>query len=158
MNLFQINDEIEKCIDQDTGEILDIEALNNLSMEKDAKIENLACWYKNLVADAEALKAEKNAFAEREKSTRNKAEQIKSYLNSVLNGEKFATNKCSLSFRNSEVVEVLDFDAFLADEKSENYLKYAEPTINKAELKKALKQGETFKGVHLSTNSNIQIK
>ena len=81
MNLFQINDEIEKCIDQETGEILDIEALNNLSMEKDTKIENLACWYKNLVADAEALKAEKNAFAEREKSARNKAEQIKSYLN-----------------------------------------------------------------------------
>ena len=53
---------------------------------------------------------------------------------------------------------VLDFDAFLSDEKAENYLKYAEPTINKAELKKALKQGETFKGVHLSTNSNIQIK
>ena len=52
----------------------------------------------------------------------------------------------------------LDFDAFLSDEKAENYLKYAEPTINKAELKKALKQGETFKGVHLSTNSNIQIK
>ena len=75
-----------------------------------------------------------------------------------MNGEKFATNKCSLSFRKSESVEVLDFDAFLSDEKAENYLKYAEPTINKAELKKALKQGETFKGVHLNTNPNIQIK
>lgn len=46
----------------------------------------------------------------------------------------------------------------MSDDKAENYLKYSEPTINKAELKKALKQGEEFKGVLLSSNSNIQIK
>ena len=103
MNLYQINAEIENCIDTETGEILDVEALNNLALERDTKIENLACWYKNLMADAEALKAEKNAFAEREKAAKNKAESIKRYLSSVL-------------------------------------------------------QGETFKGVLLSNNSNIQIK
>ena len=48
MNLYQINEEIEKCIDTETGEILDLEALDKLAMERDTKIENLACWYKNL--------------------------------------------------------------------------------------------------------------
>lgn len=158
MNLYEINEAIMNCIDEETGEVVDIEALNNLSMEREIKIENLACWYKNLMADAEALKAEKNAFAEREKSAKNKAESIKRYLSSVLDGEKFATDKCALSFRKSESVEILDPEAFMSDDKSENYLKYSEPTINKAELKKALKQGETFKGVLLSSNSNIQIK
>ena len=65
MNLYQINEEIEKCIDTETGEILDLEALDKLAMERDTKIENLACWYKNLMADAEALKAE-NALRKQE--------------------------------------------------------------------------------------------
>jgi outer membrane murein-binding lipoprotein Lpp len=92
MNLYQINEEIEKCIDTETGEILDLEALDKLAMERDTKIENLACWYKNLMADAEALKAEKNAFAKRENAAKNKADSIKRYLSSVLDGEKFATS------------------------------------------------------------------
>lgn len=158
MNLYEINEAIMNCIDEETGEVVDIEALNNLSMERDSKIENLALWYKNLMADAEALKTEKNAFAEREKSAKSKAESIKRYLSSVLQGEKFTTDKCALSFRKSESIEILDLEAFMSDDKAENYLKYSEPTINKAELKKALKQGEEFKGVLLSSNSNIQIK
>ena len=80
MNLFQINDEIEKCIDQETGEILDIEALNNLSMEKDAKIENLACWYKNLVADAEALKAEKTLLLKEKNPQETKQSRLRAIL------------------------------------------------------------------------------
>lgn len=158
MNLYEINNEILKCIDEETGEIIDVEALNNLSIERDTKIENLACWYKNLMADVEALKAEKDTFAKREKVTRNKADSIKRYLSAVLDGEKFTTDKCALSFRKSESVEVLDMSEFMSDDKAENYLKYNEPTINKAELKKALKAGETFKGVLLSANNNIQIK
>ena len=31
------------AIDTETGEILDVEALNNLALERDTKIENLAC-------------------------------------------------------------------------------------------------------------------
>lgn len=158
MNLYEINDAIMNCVDAETGEIIDIEALNNLSIERDSKIENLACWYKNLMADAEALKAEKNAFAEREKTIRNKADSIKKYLSRVLDGEKFSTEKCALSFRKSESVEVLDMEAFMSDDKAENYLKYAAPTVNKADLKRALKSGETFRGVLLSNNNNIQIK
>lgn len=158
MNLYEINEAIMNCIDEETGEVVDIEALNNLAMEREIKIENLALWYKNLMADAEALKAEKNTFAEREKAAKNRAESIKRYLSAVLDGEKFTTEKCALSFRKSESVEVLDMDAFMSDDKAENYLKYAEPTVNKTELKKALKSGETFKGVLLSSNNNIQIK
>ena len=158
MNLYEINDAIMNCIDVKTGEVVDVESLNNLSMERDLKIENLACWYKNLMADAEALKAEKNAFAKREKVAKNRADSIKRYLAAVLDGEKFSSEKCALSFIRSESVEVLDIDAFMSDDNAENYLKYAEPTVNKTELKKALKNGQTFRGVLLSNNNNIQIK
>ena len=158
MNLYEINEAIMNCIDEETGEIVDVQALNELSIERDTKIENLACWYKNLMSDVEALKAEKNAFAEREKAAKNKADSIKRYLSSVLDGEKFTTEKCALSFRKSESVEVLDMDAFMSNDNVEMYLKYAEPLVNKTELKKAMKGGATFKGAFLSSNNNIQIK
>lgn len=158
MNLFEVNEAILNCIDQETGEVLDVEALNQLEIEKGAKIENLALWYKNLMADAEALKKEKDAFAQREKSAKNKADSIKRYLASVLNGEKFQTEKCLLSFRKSESVEILDKEAFMNSDTAENYLKYKAPDIDKAALKKALKAGETFRGVLLAENNNIQIK
>ena len=87
MNLYQINAEIENCIDTETGEILDVEALNNLALERDTKIENLACWYKNLMADAEALKAEKNAFAEREKAAKNKLSRLKDIYRQYCRGK-----------------------------------------------------------------------
>ena len=68
MNLFQINDEIEKCIDQETGEILDIEALNNLSMEKDTKIEKPCLLVQKSCSRCGSTKSrEKTLFAEREK-------------------------------------------------------------------------------------------
>lgn len=158
MNLFEVNEAILNCIDQETGEVLDVEALNQLEIEKGSKIESLALWYKNLMADAEALKKEKDSFAQREKSVKNTADSIKRYLSAVLNGEKFSTEKCALSYRKSESVEILDKDAFLNSDNAENYLKYKEPDIDKAALKKALKAGETFSGVLLAENNNIQIK
>lgn len=152
MNLYEINDAIMNCVDAETGEIIDIEALNNLSIERDSKIENLACWYKNLMADAEALKNEKNAFAEREKRAKNKAESIKRYLSTALNGEKFKTDKCVCNFSLSKSVNVLDPDNIPAEYLRVKY----EP--NKTEIKKALEQGEVVPGAVISVNNNISIK
>ena len=44
MTIYEINEEILNCIDLETGEIIDIDKLNELQLEKDAKIENVACW------------------------------------------------------------------------------------------------------------------
>ena len=67
MKLYEIDQAIMDCIDMETGEIVNEELLNDLQMERDAKIENVALWIKELKAEAEALKAEKLAFAERQK-------------------------------------------------------------------------------------------
>ena len=71
-NLYEIDEQIMQCIDEDTGEILDMEKLNHLQMQQEQKIESLALWYKNLLSDAAALKAEKETFAAREKGTKSK--------------------------------------------------------------------------------------
>lgn len=80
MNLFEIENEIMNCWDQETGEIFDSKKMDQLEMARDTKIENIALYIKNLTADAEALKAEKQSFAERQKAAENKAEALKRYL------------------------------------------------------------------------------
>ena len=67
MNLYDIQNEILSCcIDTETGEIIDADRLDELQMEKKTKIRNIACWIKNLKAEAAAYKAVKDAFAERQ--------------------------------------------------------------------------------------------
>ena len=153
MKLYEINQSILECIDNETGEIIDADKLNDLQIAKDEKLENLALWYKDLIAEANALKEEKEAFAEREKVANNKAESIKNYLSFVLNGENFKTTKCALSFRKSEKTVIDDIYSI-----PENFLKYSEPKADLTEIKKAIKNGEEIKGAHLEETQNIQIK
>ena len=57
-SLYQINQQITEAIDLETGEIIDEAAYEALNIEKEEKLENIALFYKNTMADAEALKAE----------------------------------------------------------------------------------------------------
>ena len=153
MKLYEINQSILDCIDNETGEIIDADKLNDLQIARDEKLENLALWYKDLLAEANALKEEKETFAEREKAAKNKAESIKNYLSHVLNGENFKTTKCALSFRKSEKTVIDDIYSI-----PESFLKYSEPKADLTEIKKAIKNGEEIKGAHLEETQNIQIK
>lgn len=163
MKLFDIDERLAACVkldesrvvDTESGEIIDLEAIAALEMERDKKIENLGCWYKNLLSDAEALKAQKNAFAEREKAAKAKAESLKGFLGHYLNGKKFETAKVAMSFRKSEAVE---FDAKCIGDVPEEFLKFKDPELDKVAVKKAIKAGETVPGCELVARQNLQIK
>ena len=160
-NLYQINQAILDCIDTETGEIIDAEKLNELMIEKEVKIENVALWIKNLLSDADAFKAEKDAFAEREKAARNKADNLKQWLSTVLDGQKFSTSKVQINFRSSESVEIEDEKKFVDwawDNERDDLLTYKDPTPNKTAIKQLLKSGKTLDGVSIVKNQNIQIK
>ncbi len=151
--LYEINEEILSCVDQETGEIIDAEKLSKLQLVFDDKVEGIALWIKNLLSDAEAIKAEKDKLAERQKSCENKARNLKEYLSGYLGGQKFKTARVSISYRKSESVEVDDLSKI-----DDDYLKYSEPQADKTKIKKALKEGVCIQGVHLSENQNIQIR
>lgn len=153
MNLYEIDAAILECVDVETGEIFDVDKFEKLSLTRDAKVENVCLWIKNLKAEAEALKAEKDAFAQRQKAAENKMESLKRYISGYLEGTKFETARVKVSFRKSESLEISD-DANIPDE----FLKFKEPEVDKVELKKALKAGMHFDGVALVQNQNIQIK
>lgn len=153
MKLYEIENAILKCIDLETGEIIDTDKLNELQMERDTKIENVACWIKDLKAEAEALKAEKQALAERQKVAENKMESLKKYLAYALDGKSFKSTRASVTFRKSQAVEIADIYKL-----DENYLRYKEPEADKTAIKEALKAGKTVAGATLVENTSVIIK
>lgn len=152
MNLYEIDREILSCIDYETGEILDVQRLEMLEIAKEKKIENVALWIKNLESEAAALKKEKNSFAQREKSVKNKIESLKKYLENALQGQKFQTTKCAISFRASTTLEMSE-----KAEIPEEFRKYSFD-LDKTKMKEALKNGANYKGFWLQKKQNISIK
>lgn len=152
-NLYKINQEILDCIDLETGEIVDTDKFDRLQLERNDKLENIALYYKNLLSDAAAFKAEKDAFAEREKQAKSKADSLKNYLDASLKGSKFETTRVNIGYRKSKSLE---YDG-IADV-PEDYLKHSDPTIDKKAITDAIKSGEVVEGFTLKENNNIQIK
>ena len=162
MNLYEVNEAIETAfnlaVDPETGEVNEeqLVLLEMLEMERDKKIENIALLIKNLRADAVALKAEKEAFQKRQRQAENKANSLSNYLESVLNGEKFTTDKCAISWRRSskivlnEGVTVYDLDT--------HFLRMSEPELDKVAIKKALADGVVVEGVHEEPSLSMTIK
>lgn len=154
MKLYEIDQRIAECIDMETGEVTDFEKLNALEIERTQKLENIALAYKNAKAEAAALKAEKEAFAEREKRAKSRMDWLSGYLKFVLDGEKFKTTKVEVSFRRSEAVCV-ECDAL---DLPQEYLTYKDPEPNKTAIKEALKAGVEINGCHIESRVNLTVK
>ena len=154
--LYELVKEIENFdlqIDEETGELLNIDELDALQLEKDAKVENICLWIKNLKSDAVAYKAEKDAFEKKRKAAENKAEALTKYIQYILAGEPFKTSKVNVSYRKSEKVKCVDM--LLVDP---DYLKFATPELDKKKVKDDLKAGVKVHGCYLEQSLNVQIK
>ena len=161
-NLFDINRELqdlwEAALDPETGELDEekLAAFEALGMERDAKIENIACWIKNLKSDAEALKAEAKNMADRAKAAERKADSLKRYLAAALHGEKFQSARAAISWRKSVSVEVDDAEV---ENLPEQYIRRkVSVEADKTAIKDALKAGESIEGCRLVESNNISIK
>ena len=157
MKLYEIENEIKAILDiepDENGElIIDYDALDGLEMEKAQKIENLIKYYKGLIRDAEAFKAEEKELAARRKTIENKSASLKAYLDLIHKGEKAEYGIHKISYRKSESVQG-DVSSLPAESP---YLKITE-SADKAGIKKAIKAGDDVPGWELSTKQNIQIK
>lgn len=158
MNLYQISAAIENafmsCIDPETGEIVgDTSALDDLQIQREEKIENIALYIKNLKAEAEAIQNEERKLKSRRQTCENRADWLKKYLANNLQGEKFKSPRAAISWRRSESVKVNDLWKL-----PEQYIRIADPEPDKKALKKALKAGEAIEGAELVQSLNLQIK
>ena len=154
--LYELVKEIENFdlqIDEETGELLNIDELDALQLEKDTKVEQICLWIKNLKSDAEAYRTEKKAFEQKIRAAENKADRLTAYVQYILAGEKFKSSKVNVSYRNSKQVECADM--LMVDPE---YLRFAEPELDKKKIKDAIKAGVEVKGCQLVERQNIQIK
>jgi len=166
MTLYEINQEIESvlenAIDLETGEISEeaLQKINELQIAKDAKVENVALWHKNLIAESKAIADEIKALQERKKSIEKKLEWQERYLELALQGQKFETAKVQISYRKSQAVEIDDLDKFIVGYKDNPDLVTVKIDYapNKTEIKKMLKEGQEIMGAVLVERQNMQIK
>ncbi len=166
MTLYEISENVlnainELQVDEETGEVLNIDELDGLQTEFDEKAENIACYIKNLTAQAEAIKAEEKALSERRKSAQNKADRLKRYLSDnmqKLGKDKISSARAALSFRKSTSVIVDDKFIGWAVDNADELLTFKDPAVNKTAVKKAIADGREFEHAHLETGLNLQIK
>lgn len=151
MTLYEIDAAIMACINED-GEVIDPVKMGQLQMDRSEKVENVACWIKNLIAEAEMIEAERKKLDERKHACLKKAEGLKGWLNYALEGQKFSTGKVAISYRKSQAVNIIDPEKVPASWYKAKY------EIDKASIKDALKNGEVIPGAVLEERTNIQIK
>jgi hypothetical protein len=157
MKLYEIMQEIEGLIDSESGEILDYEKFEQLKIDRDTKIENIALWIKNLEAEAIAVTNERKSLQDREKSLGNKTDKLKEYLTFILQGNKFATGKVAISYRKSIGLNITNEETF-----KQLYKQFCEVEevvkIPKKDIKEYIQKGKVFEGVELVEKQNLQIK
>ena len=162
MTLYEIDEEIQELlseVDPETGELItDYAALDALLMEREAKIENIVLFIKNLSSDVRELKAEEASLAERRKKAEKKAERLREYVSHALGGEKFQTPRCCVSFRKSTALELGEGFTEWAKEHADTLLRYKEPEPDKTAIKAALAGGAEIPDAKLVQNTTMTIK
>ena len=162
MSLYELGTKIKGCIqldaehvvDTEDGEIFDLQQFEALQMERDQKIEGMCCYIKNKLAEAEAIYAEINVLSYRAGAMKKEAERCKAYLAGALYGEKFETPRCKITWRKSEVCNVLNIDAVPEEYKRTKVTVDADKTA----IKKAIKGGMEIPGAEVIQKLNMTLK
>lgn len=161
--LYEIDQDILNCVDQETGEIIDPEALNALHMEREKKLEGVALWVKDLIAEAEAVKKEADKLTARKKSLDNKITDLKAWLLTALDGGKLKTPRCQVYPTHSTKLNVIDEQSVVNYiqthcKEPEQFLKFTLPEIRKDDVKAAMKEGAEVPGAILEQTESVVIK
>ena len=152
--------EDDMLIDEETGELISVsQALDALRMERDAKLENVACWVKNLSAEADAIREEENRLVKRRKAAETKAANLKAWLLAAMTREdgttdKLKTGRVMVSVKRNPPSTVVD-DALLPSTYKVAKITYQ---ANKELIKRELLSGGEVPGAHLEYGRSVVIK
>ncbi len=158
MKIYEIDAAIAGLVDLETGEIKDYEAFAELSMARDQKIENMVLLLKNRMALSDDIKAEVAVLQGRKKVIDNSIRSLKEYIAHVLDGQKFETARCAVSYRKSEATETDKEFLEWAIENRPDLLEEQPPKLDLAGLKQMLKEGMECPYARIIEKNNIQIK
>ena len=152
--------EDDMLIDAETGELISVsQALDALRMEREAKLENVACWVKNLCAEADAIREEENRLIKRRKAAETKAANLKAWLLAAMTREdgttdKLKTGRVVVSVKRNPPSTVVDDDLLPSTYKVAKITYQA----NKELIKRELLAGGDVPGAHLEYGRSVVIK
>lgn len=169
MNLYEINQTYKAFLDQiasgDIPEEAIADTLEALDGEFDEKADNIACYIKSLLSDAQAIKAEQDALSERATAKKHKAESLQNYLYQQFKArgkDKLETPRNVLKIRkNPPAVQIDDEAAFLSYAKDHgdlSFIKIKDPEVNKTAVKDWLKGGNEYPHAQLVSGEKLTIK
>lgn len=161
LSLYEIDHALEALVDEETGEIKDYDVFESLQMERDRKIESVACWTKNLDAEARAIRDEEKVLADRRKSLEKKRERLMEYLDRALAGNPFKSAKCAVTFRRSTRVEITNMEELVhwcVTNGHDGLVQYSAPVVAKSDISTLLKNGIPVDGAELATSMNVGVK
>lgn len=154
---YAIRDALDRIeVDEDTGEILNADALRDAEAQAAEKLESTGLYVRELQAEAEAVKAEAERMIARAHALAKKSDTIKQLMLAALPavGGKVRTARVTVSIRQSQAVEIDE-----GTELPEAFVTTKTTTSpNKVALKDALKGGAAIPGVHLITKESVQIR
>lgn len=162
MTLYEIKEEILKAmenvkVNEETGEVEGFDELDTLNETLTDKLESCAIYYKGLLAEIEAHKAEMKRQKEWIDSLEGKADSFKRYIDGnlvALDMQEFKTAKCAVTYRKSTSVAITDESAIPKEYMREEVKR----TPDKVAIRDAIKRGEEVTGAEIVVESKLQIK
>ena len=161
MKLYEIMADYERLAEMDMESDGDVSAfmelLRDLEGTFDQKAENYCRLIRNLEADAEGYKAEKDRLARKQKQVENRIGEIKKYLQYEASkiieaGTSRKVGTFTLSIRNNPEALEIDEGAYIPPEYTDTIIE-----MNKAAIKEALKNGEVIEGFRLTRGTSLRI-
>lgn len=142
-------------VDEETGEILQADALHAVEAEAADKIEATALYLRELDAEAKAAKEEADRMLARVKSMQKRSDYIKSMLLEALHATgKVKTARVTVSIRTTQAVEVSEG----ADLPEAYTTVKTTVSPNKVAIKQALLDGVEVPGCSLEARESVSIR
>lgn len=165
MKLYEINDGIATLrdfnVDPETGEILDMpekdinEMIEVLKLDREEKIENIACLIKEIRVETEAMEKVKRRYESWIKVRRRRMDYLKTYMEmNMLPDEKVKTVRASVFWKKNPDSIQVDFNYLPTA-----YYKIRDPEANKTAIKEAMDAGKEIPGAWIQEGEkHIEIR
>lgn len=159
MTLFEINEALrnyEEIYDEETGEWLNEDELDQLNIARDAKIEGIGCLIKEYRAQSKALVEESKVMKKRAESADKKADNLEKWLSFELQNKPYSTPRVNITFRRSETTDIIEVGLLPEIYVTEKVKTELVP--DKAKIKKDIKSGIEVPGAVVTEHFNIQVR
>lgn len=158
MNLYEMTTNAHSLYELLTEGEIDEQTFNDTleAMGTEEKLESYCKVIRQLEADAEALKTEKDRIASKQKSVENSIARMKTAIAEFMkaqNSTKSSAGIFTVAISTSKAVNVVDETKIPA-----RFLVEQAPKIDKSSIRTVLMAGETVEGCELQINEGVRIK